>query len=198
MRPLIQISTTPAQYEYAVTRARLEMSQKQPTVDRTTKRATVNMQRQAGKLEMNTTRRRSDMGMKGVVDRAQTEADRGLQQALQTTASYAEFGNQVAQFHKGATIPDALWNRTMQQMGQGDLMLVPLSPIEMQYTPASVSMEATPGQMQAEWNVGAARLDFVPGTFSLNMTQYASINFEYVGGFIYAPPSADPNFEAKA
>ena len=197
IRPMLEITTTPARYEYEVMRAKLEISKEKPTVDRTVKRASLNMQRQAGRVEMNSVRRRSDMGFKGVVERANYEADNGRKAALQVTGNYAEFGNQVAMQHKGATIPETMWGQSMQHR-QGDLVLVPLSPVDIQYIPASLTADFQPGEMTANWNVGRARMEFSPPSFSLNFTQYASINIEYTGGFVYAPPSADPNFEAKA
>lgn len=197
VRPLLEITTTPAQYEYEVVRAKLQINQEKPTVERTTSRATLNMRRQAGRLEMNSTRRRSDMGFKGVVERASYEAGLGRQAAQEATGNYVALGNQAANIAKGGNIPDALWSQTMQH-SQGDLVLVPLSPVDIQYVPASLSMDFQPPSMQANWNVGQARLEFVPGSFKLNVTQYASVNIEYTGGPVYAPPSADPNFEGTA
>lgn len=197
MRPLLEITTTPARYEYEIARAKLQISQDKPAVDRTTKRASLNMRRQAGRVEMNTVRRRSDMGFKGVVDRANFEGDRGLQIASEQTGDYASMGNQLAQFHRGANIPDTMWGQTMKH-SQGDLVLVPLSPVELHYIPASLAADYQPGEMRANWDVGKARLDFVPGSFGLNFTEYASISINYTGGPLYVPPSADPNFEAMA
>ena len=197
VRPLLEITTTPARYEYEVMRARLEISQAKPKVERTVKRAALNMQRQAGRVEMNTGRRRADMGFKGVVDRAEFEGDMGRRKAGEATASYAQVGNQLAQIDRGANVPDTIWGQSMHH-NKGDLVLVPLSPVELNYVPASLAMDFEPGQMHANWDVGRARLDFVPGTFSMNVTQYASINIEYTGGPLYVPPSADPNFVAEA
>ncbi len=196
-RPLLQITTTPAQFEYEVKYARLQITQEQPTVNRTVKRASLNMQRQAGRFDMNSVRRRSDMGLKEPLEQAQSQAQKGREQVLETTSNYVEFGNQVAMQHKGANIPDTLWSQRMQK-NQGDLVLVPLSPVEIQYTPSVMEMEYKPSEISAEWNIGRAKLDFTPPSFEVNFTQYASINIEYVGGFNYAPPSANPNFEASA
>lgn len=197
MRPVLEISTTPARYEYQVMRARLEVTQEKPKVDRKVSRATINMQKQAGRFEMNTVRRRSDMGFKGVVDWANSDGERGRKQALETTGNYAEMGNQVAQFHKGGNFADAIWSQAMKQ-NQGDLVLLPVSPIDIQYIPASLAADYQPGEMQADWDVGRARMDFVPGSFNLDFIQYASVNFEYVGGFNYVPAAADPNYVAEA
>lgn len=197
IKPLLQITTTPARYEYQVTKARLEISQEQPTVERTTKRASLNMSQQAGRLEMNTVRRRADMGFRGVVEQANYQADKGQQAVKEVTENYVDAGNQLANFHKGANIPDTMWSQSMQH-SKGDLVLVPLSPVEIHYIPASLTTDFQPGEISANWDVGKARLEFVPGDFKLNFTQYASINIEYLGGPVYVPPSADPNFVAMA
>lgn len=197
VRPLLEITTTPARYEYEVMRARLEISQEKPRVNRTVRRASINMQRQSGRVEMNSTSRRSDMGFKGVVDRANFEGDLGQQKAMEATGNYAQVGNQLAKIDKGANVPDTMWGQSMHH-NKGDLVLVPLSPVEINYIPASLAMDFQPGEMNANWDVGRARLDFVPGSFSMNVVQYASINIEYTGGPLYVPPSADPNFVADA
>lgn len=197
VRPLIEITTTPAKYEYEVTRARLEMTQEKPTVERRTQRASLNMRLQAGRVEMNSVRRRSDMGFKGVVDQANSQADRGRQAAMEATSRYADMGNQLAKINTGANIPDSIYGQSLIH-NQGNLVLVPVSPIDIHYVPAELAVDYQPGEMQADWNIGRARLDFVPGSFALNFTQYSSISFHYTGGPIYAPPSADPNFKAEA
>ncbi len=197
IKPLLEITTTPAKYEYEISRAKLQISQQHPTVDRSVRRASLNMRTQAGRVEMNSVARRSDMGFKGVVDRANYEADKGRQAVFEATGNYAEFGNQIANIAHGGNIPDALYSQSMQH-SKGDLVLVPVSPIDIHYIPASLAMDFTPGEINSNWNIGKARLDFVPGSFNINFTQYSSIKIEYLGGPLYVPPSADPNFEATA
>lgn len=195
--PLLQITSTPARYEYEITRARLEISQEAPAVRRTTQRASINMRQQAGRLEMDSVRRRSDMGFKGVVDRANFEGDKGKQTALEATGSYAEIGNQLADIAHGANVPDTMWGQAMKH-NNGQLVLVPVSPVDIHYIPANLQMDYQPGQMNADWDIGRAKLNFVPGSFALNFSQYASINIEYIGGYNYVPPSANPDFVAEA
>ena len=197
IKPLLEITTTPARYEYEISRAKLQINQQHPTVERSVKRASLNIRTQAGRVEMNSVARRSDMGFKGVVDRANYEADQGRQLVSEATGNYAEFGNQLANIAHGGNSPDALYSQSMQH-SKGDLVLVPVSPIDIQYMPASLAMDFTPGEINTNWNIGKARLDFVPGSFNINFTQYSSIKIEYLGGPVYVPRSADPNFEATA
>lgn len=197
MRPLLEITTVKPQYEYNVSHAKLQISQEQPRVNRTTQRASLNMRQQAGRFEMNSVRRRSDMGFKGVVDQARYQGDLGRKAASEATGNYADIGNQLAQIHYDTNIPDTLYGKSMIH-NQGNLVLVPVSPVDIHYIPASLAADFQPGSMQSDWNIGKARLDFVPPEFGLNFTQYASIEFSYTGGPIYVPPSSDPNFEADA
>ncbi len=197
MKPLLQITTVPAQYEYQIERARLELSQPMPQVERVTQRASLNMRQESGRLEMNSVRRRSDMGFKGVVEGAEDEAAKGFDVGQDATATYAEIGNQLAKISQNTNIPDTLWGQSSLH-NKGELVLMPLSPVEIQYVPAKVHTSYNPGSIRADWNINKAQLDFVPGSFSLVFSQHASINFEYIGGFNYVPPSAAPDFEANA
>ncbi len=197
MKPLLEITTVRAQYEYQIERARLEISQPSPKVERTTQRASLNMRQESGRLIMDSVRRRSDMGFKGVVEEAEYEGDKGLQVAQEATSTYAEIGNQLAKISQNTNIPDTLWGQSSIH-NKGDLVLMPLSPVEIQYVPAKVHTSYNPGSMRADWNINKAQLDFVPGSFSLVFSQYASINVEYIGGFNYVPPSASPDFDGHA
>ena len=40
-------------------------------------------------------------------------------------------------------------------------------------------------------------LEFVPGRFKMEITQFPEVNIEYTGGFMYVPASADPEYEEK-
>ena len=36
--------------------------------------------------------------------------------------------------------------------------------------------------------------EFIPGNIEMSITQHPDVLIEYVGGPIYVPPSADPNY----
>lgn len=195
--PLLKITTTPTKIEYEVTRAKLETSQEKPQVSRKTTQGKLSMEKTEGRLEMNTKAYRSDMGFKDVVERAGYDANLARQKVSEATTNYVELGNSIINIQKGGNIPDALWSQAMQH-SKGDLVLMPLSPADIKYVPASLKTDFEPGSVQSDWNVGAAKVDFVPGLFKLNIVQYSSISFEYLGGPIYVPASANPDFVGEA
>lgn len=222
VRPLLEITTTPARYEYEVVRAKLEISQERPVADRKVSRASSNMRRQAGRFDMNTVRRRSDLNagsnnnntaktiLAGSAARTGTtgteysngvtvQQSTGYASSSGNVVNYSEYSNAMAaRSAEGSSIVSGtVWGQSMQH-SQGDLVLVPVSPVDIHYIPASLAGDFEFGSTSTNWNVGKARLDFVPGAFSLNFTQYASISIEYIGGFNYVPPSSDPDYEGTA
>ena len=48
-----------------------------------------------------------------------------------------------------------------------------------------------------EWAMSKNELEFVPGRFKMEITQFPEVNIEYTGGFMYVPASADPEYEEK-
>lgn len=201
MKPLLEIQTTPARYEYEISNARLVKSDK--PAERQVNRAAGNMRRQTGRVEMNSARRKSDMN---IVDRTRSdgqtvEGTGSATAGVSGTGDYTGIGSQLAgatnQSQQMTTVADSMWGQTMQH-SKGDLVLVPVSPVELHYIPASMAMDYQTGELNANWNIGLAKLDFIPGSFRLNFTEFASISITYLGGPNYVPPSAAPDFEVQA
>lgn len=195
---LLNYSTTPIQYEMKVTRASLQVAeQKAAQMNMTRTGGTMNMESQMTKVRLDTFERRSDMGLKNMPDFMRDAAQRGRSAGLQATRGYAELGNQLINIQDGANIPDALFSQYMQH-AQAELVLVPISSTDISWMPASLNMDYSPVDLNFNWDTGGAQFQFVPGSISMNITQYPSIKFEYLGGPIYAPPSADPNYQGEA
>ncbi len=203
MKPLLQITTTRPQYEYEVVRPHLKVSDHKPAGSGNANRASVNMRRQTGGVEMNTVRRQNNVAAGARVQGAAPEAN--AQQAYASSGNYMALGSRMA---GAATVEAGLPSAQVQLQQQSNLVLVPVSPAELHYIPANsgnnlpaaVSEQRASAQEPSLWDLQQmrARLDFVPGSIKVNFTEYASINIEYTGGPVYVPRSADPNFEAMA
>lgn len=195
MAQLISITTKPMLYERTAVPARLELSQENPTVSVTRQPAVMEIHQEHPKVQLDSTAYRSSLGFKGIVDFAQSEADRGERAVMQATADYAEVGNMMAKAYKGVSVIDAALSK-LSNYAQADLVLVPLNPINISWQPGGVSINYTPVQMDFDWNTPPPQLSFTPGSISMNITQYPSIEIQYLGGPNYVPPSADPNYSA--
>lgn len=194
---LLKITSTPIKYELSSERARLEINQERPSSTMGKTGGTFEIHQRQVQVQLDTFERRNSMGFRGVQAFADDNAARGKDAVMRATGSYADFGNEIVNIQKGATIPNAMFSQAMQR-ASGELVLVPLSPTDISWQPGGTTLDYTPVELTFDWNVGQARLNFVPGNLSMNITQYPALNIEYLGGPVYVPPSAAPNYEATA
>ncbi|MEG1367900.1 MAG: DUF6470 family protein [Hydrogenoanaerobacterium sp.] len=195
---LIRITSKPMRYERSVQPAKLQAAPYQPPQMNVSRSGgTLEMKQEQVKVQMDSVERRSSMGLKNPVDFAKEQGQKGVQMAMQATADYAEVGNQMMQAYKGVTVVDAALSK-LAKYAQADVVLVPLSPINISWQPSSLDINYTPVNLSIDWNIARPQMEFVPSSVSMNITQYPSVQIEYLGGPVYAPPSADPNFKAQA
>ena len=50
-------------------------------------------------------------------------------------------------------------------------------------------------KLNFDWKFGKGDFEFTPGDIEFTVTQRPEVVIKYVGGPIYVPPSADPNYE---
>ena len=50
-------------------------------------------------------------------------------------------------------------------------------------------------QMNLDWKISKGEFKFTPGDIEISVAQQPDVIIKYIGGPIYVPPSADPNYE---
>lgn len=194
---LIRVTSTPIKYEYNVERARLAY---------TTDLGGFTLQKQGGSLQVHTTHVSHQMDNSamwrqldhpGFRDRLAKEKSEATAAASEAIVKYVETGNQMANAHKGATIPEIMYQRLMQDKNAGSLMLSKLALPQFNWNPGSVEMSYQPVEQTFDWRTAKASMEFLPGSFSVNILQYPDIQIEYLGGPVYVPPSANPNYDGR-
>ena len=50
-------------------------------------------------------------------------------------------------------------------------------------------------KLNFDLKIANGNFEFIPGNIEMSITQHPDIMIEYIGGPIYVPPSADPNYE---
>ena len=141
---------------------------------------------------------RKGLGLKTARTVNEESAQRGVQEAMRATADYANFGNQLVHIEQGANIPDTAWSQYFQRATEGELVFVPLSPVDISWTDGGADINYTPASMNFNWNPPESNVQFVPGQITMTITQYPKLEIEYLGKPIYVPPSADPDYQASA
>ena len=49
-------------------------------------------------------------------------------------------------------------------------------------------------KLNFDWRMNEPRFEFTPGDIELTVTQQPDVVIKYVGGPLYVPPSADPDY----
>lgn len=189
---LLEITTNDIKLDVQVQRARLDYRQELPT--HTVKKS-------GGNLTINTSRpqmradsyeRRASMGFRGIASQTTYMKQTGRQAAMEATANYADTGNALRDIQKGANIPDAYYGKNLDT---GSLGFQPLAPVDISWEEGFIRQQFETARVAFDWKTSQDNsAQFTPGTIKFSVSQYPSIEFNFTGGPIYVPKSADPNY----
>jgi len=76
--------------------------------------------------------------------------------------------------------------------------VLPSTGAEISCEPAQLDINYNPGDVSADWQIKDTSYVFQPGSFHMKIVEYPDTDIEYLGGPLYVPPSADPNYEKTA
>lgn len=197
---LLKITNTPIQYQYEVERAHLEI--KQPDIADTAariKRTEPNLHLRSKNIsvQVNTDRMRESMNMRTPTSWARTFAQKGAQAAQAAQGEAAQMGNQMQQIQDGVTIGQIVKSKMLEQPTSYTTFIPSVGP-DLTWDPAQLQTQYDPGSTQLDWQETKNVLNYVPGKFSIMVTQYPKVAIEYIGDPMYVPPSANPNYEEPA
>ncbi len=197
MYPLIEIKTVPIEIHMKTKNASLEYS-----------RGTAEMEISRGdtgglsiksrpiRLRLDTFEARNSIRpttMRGVEQSAQ----RGRQSAYQATATYAQQGQLFLNAKLGE---DVVAQISRQQTSQdmelnAGLEFLPSTGVNIQWEEGDIQIRYEMDKMNFDWKIDKGEFKFTPGDIEISVTQQPDIIIKYVGGPLYVPPSADPNYK---
>lgn len=192
---VLRITSTPIKLSMMTQRARLESKIPSPEVNMVTTQGRFNMTAKNIKVNIDTFNARESTGMRTARGLMRDLAEAGRQDVMEATAQYVDIGNQMAQIQKGANIADIMYQQKMVRNTTTGLKFIPQTGPDISWEPNILEREYIPGQVQFTPNVEMERGSYVPGELIINVEQYPKLEIEYIGDPIYAPPSANPNYQ---
>lgn len=198
---LLKITTTPIQLRYNIEQARLEgnmMGSPQHQVSHTP--SSLKIDSSPVKVQISTERARESLGMRGPDSWSREYAGRGVQAAQEATGDAVRMGNEMQQIQDGVTIAQIIQNRMLQQHtpAPATQTFLPGAKPDISWEPPQVHTTYQPDKLSFNWQTQQAPMNYVPGKFSLEVLQHPKVSIEYLGGFNYVPPSADPDYQEPA
>lgn len=66
---------------------------------------------------------------------------------------------------------------------------------EITWDPGEMNIKYEMEKLNIDWKINEGDFEFTPADIEFTMTQRPEVVIKYVGGPVYVPPSADPNYE---
>lgn len=195
MNQLIKITTVPIQYELKINNARLEYSRSKAELEISRNEGGLSIKSRPVKLNLDSSEARNSISPTPARSVRQT-AQLGKEAAYSATAQLAQEGQLLLKANIGEdVIGQIMEQRTAQPTGEFQLGFTPSAPVDISYEPADLTINYEMDKLNFDLKVANGNFEFIPGNIEMSITQHPDVVIEYIGGPIYVPPSADPNYE---
>lgn len=172
----LNISQQYAKIEMHTVNPQLNLHTTNPQIQLSTEAAKLEISQPHGQLEIDQSPCRASLGLKGLAEFAQDNAERGRQTVLETIGRMSEEGDRMAGVEKE---PDAIANIAADSVTvePGDLEIVWIDKPIINYVEKLPEFNYTPGKIDLQLQRGTVETDFQRGTVNVGIGQYQSIKF---------------------
>ena len=191
MYPLIEIKTVPIEIEMKVTHAKMEYSRGTAELEISRGEGGMSIKSRPIRLNIDTFEARNSVcptAMRSVEQYAQ----QGKQASYEATATYAQQGQLLLDAKIGQELvtqfaADAQNRNLKTNVG---LQFLPTVGPEISWDPGEMHIRYEMDKL----NFDQPQFEFTPGDIELSVKQQPDVVIKYVGGPLYVPPSADPDY----
>lgn len=197
MKPLIEITTVPIQIEMKTTNAKLEYA-------RGTAEMEISREKDGGlqiksrpiKVNIDTFEARNSLSPT-LARYLEQNAQKGKQAAYEATATYAGQGQLLLKTQVGEELVTKFAENAMMKDVKTNvgIQFLPDPGAEITWDPGEMSIRYELDKLNIDWRMNEGSFEFTPGDIEFTVTQRPDVVIKYLGGPIYVPPSADPNYE---
>jgi len=194
MEQLLKITSVPISFEYKVNNARLEYKNSTASMEVTRDKGGFTMRSQPSKVDIDSSECYNSIRPTNAQSIAQA-AQKGLAASYEASATYAREGQLFLNAKIGEDmIGQIIANREAPKDTNFTIAFLPTVRPELNWSEPELDIEYELDKLNFDWKVMNGDFEFIPGNIEVSITQMPDIIIEYVGGPIYAPPSADPEY----
>ena len=195
MGPLIEITSVPIEIEMKTTSAQMIYSRGTVEMEVSRDKGGLNIRSRPIKLNVDSFQAQSSV-RPTAVQSIQQSAQRGEQAAYQATATYAQQGKLMMETKLGEEVITKFSRESlMKNVKDVGLTFLPSTGPEITWDVGEMNIRYEMDKLNFDWKFGEGDFKFTPGDIELTVTQRPEVIIKYIGGPIYVPPSADPNYE---
>ena len=196
MTQLIEIKSVPIEIEMQISHAKLEYSRGTADLEISRSEGGLSIRSKPIQLNIDTFEARNSI-MPTTMRSIEQSAAKGKQAVYEATATYARQGQlllrakigqeMVTQFAAEAVSKDIKTNVGID--------FIPSVGPDISWDPAELNIRFEMDKLNFDWRLNQTQFEFTPGDIEISVTQRPDVVITYVGGPIYVPASADPNYE---
>lgn len=195
MRPLIEIQTIPIEIQMKTTNAHLEYARGTAQMEVSRDRRGLQIRSQPIRVNIDTFEARSSI-VPTTAQSIQQGAAQGQRAAYEATAVLAQEGRMMMEAKIDQdVIPQLAQQKTVDQPAQLGIQFLPEVGPDISWTGGEMSIRYEMDKLNFDWRMNQMQFTFVPGDIEFKVTQQPYVVIKYIGGPLYVPPSADPNYE---
>ena len=195
MRPLIEIQTIPIEIQMKTTNAHLEYARGTAQMEVSRDRRGLQIRNQPIRVNIDTFEARSSI-VPTTAQSIQQGAAQGQRAAYEATAVLAQEGRMMMEAKIDQdVIPQLAQQKTVDQPAQLGIQFLPEVGPDISWTGGEMSIRYEMDKLNFDWRMNQMQFTFVPGDIEFKVTQQPDVVIKYIGGPLYVPPSADPNYE---
>ena len=196
MYPLIEIKTVPIEIEMKTTNARLEYARGTADLELSRERGGLTIKSRPIRVNLDTFEARGSI-RPSAPQSIQQAAQAGKQAVYEATATYARNGRMMMESKLGQ---DVLSELSAASTGVGQpvnvgIDFLPKVGVDMAWEGGEMSIRYEMDKMNFDWRMNQMQFEFIPGDIEISVKQQPDVLIKYVGGPLYVPPSADPNYQ---
>jgi len=196
MKPLIEITTVPIQIEMKTTNAKLEYARGTAEMEITRDKGGLSIKSRPIRVNIDTYEASNSI-TPTLARNLEQNAQKGQQAAYQATATYAQQGKLMMETKIGEEMitkfaEDAMMKNVKTGVG---LDFIPKEGPDIDWDVGEMNIRYEMDKLNFDWKFNKGDFHFTPGDIEFTVTQRPEVLIKYIGGPIYVPPSADPNYE---
>lgn len=194
MKPLIEITSVPIQIEMKTTNAKLEYARGTAEMEISRDKGGLQIKSRPIKVNIDTFEARNSV-TPTLARSLEQSAQKGQQAAYTATATFAQQGNLMMRTKLGEEVITQFSKESLMEGVQdiGMTFLPSVGP-EITWDVGEMNIRYEMDKLNFDWRMNEPRFEFTPGDIELTVTQQPDVVIKYVGGPLYVPPSADPDY----
>ena len=196
MYPLIEITTVPIEIEMKTTNAHLEYARGTAEMEVSRDRGGLSIRSRPIRVNIDTFEARNSVAPT-VPTAIHQAAQAGRQAVYEATAAYARQGRMMMETKVGQDVMNQI---AAASTGVGrdvnvNIDFLPSAGANLSWEGGEMRIRYEMDKLNFDWRMQQMHFEFIPGDIEISVTQQPDVIIKYVGGPLYVPPSADPNYE---